>query len=284
MEKVSTVDALRESVRALPRPLALVPTMGAIHDGHMALVRRAREQNASTAVSIFVNPAQFGPGEDFARYPRDLHADLALLREAGVDLVFTPSAQQVYPPGFDRWVDPGALATRLEGASRPGHFRGVCTVVLKLFNLFRPDRAYFGEKDGQQLLVVGAMARDLDTGVEIVRVPTVRAGDGLALSSRNARLSPPERHAATVLWRALSLARRQFNDGVRDASSICRQMEECIAAEPLAATDYVSIADAATLDELDSIDRPALVSLAVRIGATRLIDNIRLPGEANNAP
>ena len=277
MEQVAGVDALRESVRALPRPLALVPTMGAIHDGHMALVRRARAENASTAVSIFVNPAQFGAGEDFARYPRDLNADLALLRDAGVDLVFTPSAEEVYPPGFDRWVEPGALATRLEGAARPGHFRGVCTVVLKLFNLFRPDRAYFGEKDGQQLLVIEAMARDLDTGVEVVRVPTVRADDGLALSSRNVRLSRDERSAAAALWRSLTLARRQYQDGVRDARSIRRQMEACIAAEPLARTDYVSIADAATLDELDDLDRPALVSLAVWVGATRLIDNIRLP-------
>ena len=163
--------------------------MGAIHRGHMALVKHARKENVSTAVSIFVNPAQFGPSEDYTRYPRDLQADLAVLREGGVDLVFTPSAEEIYPPGFDRWVDPGVLATRLEGASRPGHFRGVCTVVLKLFNLFRPDRAYFGEKDGQQLLVVEAMARDLNTGAEVVRVPTVRGDDGLALSSRNARLS-----------------------------------------------------------------------------------------------
>ena len=278
MEQVTSVDALRESVRALPRPLALVPTMGAIHRGHMALVNRAQAENASTAVSIFVNPAQFGPSEDFTRYPRDLEADLALLREARVDLVFTPSADEMYPPGFDRWVDPGALGTRLEGASRPGHFRGVCTVVLKLFNLFRPDRAYFGEKDGQQLLVVEAMARDLDTGAEIVRVPTVRADDGLALSSRNARLSHDERRAATVLWRALCLAQLQYQDGVRDARSIRRRMEECIASEPLARTDYVSIADAATLEELDEVDRPALVSLAVWVGETRLIDNIRLPG------
>ena len=278
MEQVTSVDALRESVRSLPRPLALVPTMGAIHRGHMALVKRAREENVSTAVSIFVNPTQFGPSEDYTRYPRDLQADLAVLREGGVDLVFTPSAEEIYPPGFDRWVDPGVLATRLEGASRPGHFRGVCTVVLKLFNLFRPDRAYFGEKDGQQLLVVEAMARDLNTGAEVVRVPTVRGDDGLALSSRNARLSHGERRAATVLWRSLCLARRQFQDGVRDARSIRRQMEECIASEPLAKADYVSIADAATLEELDSVDRPALVSLAVWVGATRLIDNIRLPG------
>lgn len=277
MEQVTTVAALRESVRALPRPLALVPTMGAIHDGHMALVRRARDENASTAVSIFVNPAQFGPSEDFERYPRDLDSDLALLRDAGVDLVFAPSAEEVYPPGFDRWVEPGALATRMEGATRPGHFRGVCTVVLKLFNLFRPDRAYFGEKDGQQLLVIEAMARDLDTGVEVVRVPTVRAEDGLALSSRNARLSHDERRAAAVLWRSLCLARRRFKEGVRDARSIRREMEACIAAEPLARTDYVSIADAATLDELDDLARPALVSLAAWVGSTRLIDNIRLP-------
>ena len=271
------IAEFRAARTALAGSLGLVPTMGYLHEGHLSLVRRARSENAAVAVSIFVNPAQFGPSEDFARYPRDLQADLALLRDAGVDLVFTPPAEEMYPPGFDRWVDPGALGTRLEGASRPGHFRGVCTVVLKLFNLFRPDRAYLGEKDGQQLLVLEAMARDLDTGVEVVRVPTVRADDGLALSSRNARLSHDERRAAAVLWRALSLARRQFDDGVRDAESVRRQMEECIAAEPLAKVDYVSIADAATLEELDCLDRPALVSLAAWVGATRLIDNIRLP-------
>ena len=277
MRLLTTIAELREALKRAPRPLGLVPTMGLLHQGHLALVKRAREENATTLVTIFVNPAQFGPHEDFGSYPRDLERDLRLLGEEGVPLLFAPSAQEIYPPGFDTWVEVGALARRLEGEARPGHFRGVCTLVLKLINLLRPDRAYFGQKDAQQALVVRRMARDLDLGVEIVTAPTVREPDGLALSSRNSYLNPAERQAAPVLYRALCLARQQFDGGLRDAAAIREEMKALISSEPLAQADYVSIADVETLEELDDLDRPALVSLAVRIGQARLIDNILLP-------
>ena len=277
MRVFDTIAAVREAVQELPRPLGLVPTMGFLHEGHLALVRHARVENASVAVSIFVNPSQFGPQEDYVAYPRDTERDLSLLQAENVDIVFSPPEEEVYPQGFDTWVDVGSLTRRLEGEFRPGHLRGVCTVVLKLFNLFRPDRAYFGQKDAQQALVVGRLARDLDTGVEVVTVPTVREPDGLALSSRNVYLAPQERQAALVLSRALCIARQRFQNGKRDAGGIRGEMLALIAAEPLARFDYVSIADAETLEELELLDRPALVSLAVRIGKTRLIDNIFLP-------
>ena len=251
--------------------------MGFLHDGHISLVRLARSQSASTAASIFVNPAQFGPREDFQSYPRDMDRDLERLEAEGVDLVFAPSAEEMYPPGFDTWVEVAALTQRLEGASRPGHFRGVCTVVLKLFNLLRPDRAYFGQKDAQQALVVRRMVRDLDLGVDVVTGPTVREADGLALSSRNAYLSPAERQAAPVLYAALWAAGQRCDEGQRDAEAIKEEMRALIEAEGQARTDYVSIADPETLEELGSIDRQALASLAVFIGRTRLIDNISLP-------
>ena len=252
--------------------------MGFLHDGHISLVRLARSQSASTAASIFVNPAQFGPREDFQSYPRDMDRDLERLEAEGVDLVFAPSAEEMYPPGFDTWVEVAALTQRLEGASRPGHFRGVCTVVLKLFNLLRPDRAYFGQKDAQQALVVRRMVRDLDLGVEIMTGPTVREADGLALSSRNAYLSPAERQAAPVLYAALCAARQRCDEGQRDAEAIREEMRAFIEdAGDQARTDYVSIADPETLEELATIDRQALASLAVYIGRTRLIDNISLP-------
>jgi pantoate--beta-alanine ligase len=277
VQLVTTISALQETLKGVPRPLGLVPTMGSLHEGHLELVRRARRANAAAAVSIFVNPAQFGPREDFQAYPRDLERDLALLRRVGADLVFAPPTEAVFPPGFDTWVEVGALARRLEGESRPGHFRGVCTVVLKLLNLFRPERAYFGQKDAQQALVARRMARDLDLGVEVVAVPTVREVDGLALSSRNSHLGPAERRAAPVLYQALSLARRRFGEGCRDAAAIRKEMQALLAAEPLARPDYVSTSDAETLEELEALDRRALVSLAVWIGKTRLIDNILLP-------
>ena len=237
----------------------------------MALVRRARSENLTLAVSVFVNPAQFGPGEDLASYPRDIDADLLKLESAGTDLVFAPSVGEIYPDGFDTYVDVGRTAERLEGAARPGHFRGVATVVCKLLAIVRPDRAYFGQKDAQQSLVVNRLNADLNLGAEIVVVPTVREADGLALSSRNVYLGPEERNAATVLYRALSLAR---DLGISDAEETRCQMRALIESEPLARIDYVSIADAATLEELDQISGPALASLAVRIGETRLIDNI----------
>jgi len=247
--------------------------MGALHDGHMSLVRRARDENATVVASVFVNPTQFGPSEDFTSYPRDTDRDLDILRDAGVDLVFAPSTKEMYPDGFATNIDVGRIADRLEGAHRPGHFRGVATVVCKLLTIVRPDRAYFGQKDAQQSLVIKRLNADLNLGAEIVVSPTVREPDGLALSSRNQYLNPAERSAATVLYRALQLAQDAANT---DADDVRRAMTTMIEAEPLANIDYISIADAETLDELVEIDRPALASLAVRIGKTRLIDNVRL--------
>ncbi len=276
MKTVDTVAELREELARAARPLGLVPTMGALHDGHMALVHRARAENSSVCATIFVNPAQFGPREDFADYPRDMGADLAKLERAGADVVFTPSPQEMYPDGFDTYVDVGRVAARLEGEHRPGHFRGVATVVCKLLAATRPDRAYLGQKDAQQCVVVKRLNADLDLGAEIVVVPTVREPDGLALSSRNEYLSVPERRAATVVHRALEHARSMHGDDVVDAEAIRREMRALIAGEPLARVDYVSIADPDALEELDTATPGALVALAVYVGETRLIDNITL--------
>ena len=228
-------------------------------------------------MSIFVNPTQFGPREDLDTYPRDMEGDLALLEAEGVDLVYAPTLEEVYPPGFDTWVEPGALGNMLEGAVRPGHFRGVATVVAKLFGVVRPDRAYFGQKDGQQLAVIRQLVRDLNLGVEIVAVPTVRAADGLALSSRNAYLTPEERQAAPVIYRALRRAEELWQAGETDGERLRRAVRTVLEAEPLLGNiDYVSVADAATLVELERVDRPAMVAMAVRLGKTRLIDNVLL--------
>jgi pantoate--beta-alanine ligase len=250
--------------------------MGYLHQGHLALVKRAKAENPVVIVSIYVNPTQFGPREDFGAYPRDLNRDLDLLRKEGTDIVFVPSNDEMYPPGFTSWVDVGKVTERLEGASRPGHFRGVATVVAKLFNIVQPTRAYFGQKDVQQVVVIKKMVADLNMNAEIVIVPTVRESDGLAMSSRNIYLSPKERQAATILFKALTLAQRLWRDGERDAEKIRRQMTSLIRKEPLTQIDYVSIADAETLAELNLLDRSAVASLAVRIGKTRLIDNMPL--------
>jgi pantoate--beta-alanine ligase len=226
--------------------------------------------------SIFVNPAQFGPGGDFKRYPRNPKGDLALLEKKGVDVAFLPSVSEMYPPQFDNWVEPGSLARRLEGASRPGHFRGVATIVAKLFNIIQPARAYFGQKDAQQAVVIKKMVRDLDINLEIVTLPTVRGPDGLAMSSRNRHLNREERQAANVLYRALTLAQKLWLQGERSAPKLRQEMIDFIQKEPLATIDYVSIADPETLEELDKVKSPALVSLAVKIGGTRLIDNVML--------
>ena len=273
---VDTVEQAREGCLRLPRPLGLVPTMGALHDGHMALVRRARRDNASVAASIFVNPSQFGPTEDIGSYPRDVEGDLANLEGAGVDLVFRPSVEEMYPDGFETYVDVGSVGARLEAESRPNHFRGVATVVCKLLSIVRPDMAYFGQKDAQQSMVVKRLNVDLNLGAEIVTVPTVREPDGLALSSRNAYLDNGARETALVLYNSLCLARRLWEGGSSDAEDVRRQMRALIAKEPLARLDYVSIANAETLEELDRIESPALVSLAVHIGRARLIDNVTL--------
>ena len=277
MRTLTTNTATTHATQAGPRPLGLVPTMGALHEGHLALVRRARGENAAVAVSIFVNPTQFGPREDLDTYPRDMERDLALLEAEGVDLVYAPTLEEVYPPGFDTWVEPGALGNMLEGAVRPGHFRGVATVVAKLFGVVRPDRAYFGQKDGQQLAVIRQLVRDLNLGVEIVAVPTVRDADGLALSSRNAYLTPEERAAAPVIYRALRRAEELWQAGETDGKTLRQAVRGVLEGEPLlAGIDYVSVADAATLVELERVDRPAMVATAVRLGKTRLIDNVLL--------
>ena len=269
---------------AMQGRVGFVPTMGALHEGHLSLVRRASSESDRVVVSVFVNPAQFGPQEDFAAYPRDLDRDLRLLEAEGVDVVFAPTAEEIYPPGFDEWVEvSGPLTSTLEGAFRPGHLRGVTTVVARLFRIVRPQRAYFGEKDAQQLRVVRRMVQEQRLPVEVIGLPTVREPDGLAMSSRNAYLSPEERQAALVLSRALELGRRMVEvDGVHDAAAVRRAAEELIRAEPRARSDYVSVSDPETLEELCEIGRPALLLLAVRIGATRLIDNAALrPPDSN---
>ncbi len=273
---VKTLPEVRQARGKLPGPLGLVPTMGYLHEGHLSLVRRAKEVCASVAVSIFVNPTQFGPKEDLSRYPRNLEGDLSLLREAGVDLVWTPDNEDVYPPGFQTWVSVENLTLPLEGAVRPGHFRGVTTVVAKLFNAFTPDRAFFGQKDAQQAAVIRRMSLDLNFPVEIEICPTVREADGLAMSSRNAYLNPQERQSATVLFRALSAAKTAFEHGDKDAGHLRALVEFTIAAEPLARLQYVSCADFDSLEELEQIRGRALLSLAVFVGDTRLIDNFIL--------
>ena len=276
MQIVKTIAEIRALRQKLRGTVGFVPTMGYLHEGHLALVKQARIENSAVIVSIYVNPAQFGPREDFGTYPRDLDHDLELLREGGVDIVFVPSDGEMYPPEFSSWVDVEKVTERLEGASRPGHFRGVATVVAKLFNTVQPSRAYFGQKDAQQVVVIKRMVADLNMNLEVVVVSTVRESDGLAMSSRNIYLSPKERQAATILFKALTLARQLSQGGEKDAEKIRRQMTSLIQKEPLAQIDYVSIADAETLEELSLLDRPALASLAVRIGKTRLIDNMPL--------
>jgi pantoate--beta-alanine ligase len=253
--------------------VGFVPTMGYLHEGHLALVRQARAENSVVVASIFVNPTQFGPTEDFRTYPRDPERDLAMLRKEKTDIVFMPSAEEIYPEGFSSWVEVEKVTERLEGNCRPGHFKGVTTVVAKLFNIIEPTRAYFGQKDAQQALVINKMVADLNMNLEIIVAPTIRESDGLAMSSRNIYLNPQERRAATVLFKALTLARNLREKGERNAEHMRQEMTSVISKEPLAKIEYVSIADAETLEELTEIDKPALASLAVRIGKTRLIDN-----------
>ncbi|HET6381144.1 MAG TPA: pantoate--beta-alanine ligase [candidate division Zixibacteria bacterium] len=265
MRLVRTVGELRAALERAAAPVGLVPTMGAFHAGHLALIRAARTECATVVVSLFVNPTQFGPAEDLARYPRDEARDAALAEAEGVDVLFAPSVEEMYPPGFDTWVDPGALGTVLEGAFRPGHFRGVATVCVRLFGLVRPQRAYFGRKDAQQVAVIGQVVRDLALPLEIVALPTVRDADGLALSSRNVYLSPEEREAALVLPRALEAGLAAHRSG-RDPVAVARAVLD---GEPRLSIDYVEIAD---------LDGPTLAA-AVRVGSTRLIDNVLLRGD-----
>jgi len=270
---VRTRSELRAALGGLPRPLGLVPTMGWLHDGHRSLIQRSRADNAATVMSLFVNPRQFNNQADLAGYPRNEARDLAIASEERVDLVFAPSVEEVYPPGFETVVSVGALAEVLEGAARPGHFDGVATVVAILFNLVGAERAYFGQKDAQQFRVIERMARDLAIPTEVVRCPTIREPDGLALSSRNALLTPEQRAAAPVVHRALLAARTGYERGERSADRLRDAMSETLTTEPLAAPEYVSVADVDDLHELEAVDRQALLSMAVRFGSTRLIDN-----------
>ena len=277
MQVIESRRQMTAACKAANRPLGLVPTMGALHEGHLALVRQARKDNPILVATIFVNPSQFGPQEDLSAYPRDLDRDLDMLRDQGVDLVFTPGVEEIYPPGFNTWVDVGHLGDRLEGEHRPGHFRGVATVVAKLFNIIGPDKAYFGQKDGQQSMVIRKMVRDLDLGVAVVMVPTIRNSDGLALSSRNTYLTEEQRRAAPVIYRALQLAEKIWKEGIIDGTLIRSETRLVLASESLIERiDYVSVADAETLEELDTVKRRAMVSVAVQLGKPRLIDNIIL--------
>jgi pantoate--beta-alanine ligase len=276
MQTVKTVAELRAARAALAGPVGLVPTMGFLHAGHLSLVQRAQAECANVVVSIFVNPTQFGPGEDLAHYPRDLPRDLALLEKEGVHLVWAPGPEDMYPPGDQTWVTVEQASQPLEGARRAGHFRGVATVVAKLFNAVAPDRAYFGQKDAQQAVVVRQLARDLHFPLEVVVCPIVREPDGLALSSRNTYLSPAERQAATVLYRALQAAHSAFTSGERSGDRLRSVMDSTLAAEPLARPQYVSCAHPETLQELERVADRALLSMAVYVGKTRLIDNLIL--------
>jgi pantoate--beta-alanine ligase len=279
-ENLAELRAIRKSMDG---SFGLVPTMGALHAGHGSLVSRARRECKYVGVSIFVNPTQFGPGEDFANYPRPIQKDLDLLDHLGVDVVWIPTAETLYPPAFQTWVTVEEVSLPLEGKSRPGHFRGVTTIVAKLLNAFSPDRAYFGQKDAQQVVVLNRMVKDLNFPVELVICPTVREPDGLALSSRNAYLSAAERKASTVLYRALCAAKRQFEEGERDGEALRSAMRSVIQLEPLAREHYVSAADAETMQELQHVGAKVLLSLAVQIGKARLIDNFLLGGEGDVA-
>jgi len=276
MKVAYTIAEMRTLSGQVMGPAGFVPTMGYLHEGHLSLVRQARGENRIVIASIFVNPAQFGPGEDYAVYPRDPERDFDLLKKGGTDIVFVPSVEEMYPPGFNSWVHVEGITERLEGTWRPGHFKGVTTVVAKLFNIVQPTRAYFGQKDAQQALVIRKMVADLNMNLEVVVSRTVREKDGLAMSSRNSYLGPEERRAALILYRSLSLAQESYAKGERNAEDLRQRMASLISEEPLAKIDYVSIADRETLEELSTMDRPALVSLAVRIGKTRLIDNVLL--------
>ncbi len=276
MKVIEKIDEMKRLRQQLAEPIGFVPTMGYFHEGHLSLVRQARAENPSVVVSIFVNPTQFGPQEDFTSYPRDLQRDLARLDKERTDIVFKPSVAEMYPPQFNSWVEIGKVSERLEGASRPGHFRGVTTVVAKLFNIIQPTRAYFGQKDAQQAIVIRKMVAELNMNLEIITLPTVREPDGLAMSSRNTYLNGEQRQAAVVLYQALCLAEELYAGGERSAERIRQEMTALIKKQPLANIDYVSVADATTLDELDTVNSPALVLLAVKIGKTRLIDNIVL--------
>ena len=273
MKVVKTIAEMKKIRAGLKGDVGLFASLGYLHEGHLSLVRRAKAENPIVMSSIFVNPTQFGPQEDLASYPRDFPRDLKMLEDEGTDFVFMPSAEEMYPPRYSTWVDVEKVTERLEGAVRPGHFRGVATVVTKIFNIMQPTRSYFGQKDAQQCAVIKKFVSDLNMNVEIVICPTLRELDGLAMSSRNTYLKPEERKAAVVLSQSLKLAEDLWSKGEKDAETIRRKMKELIQKQPLANIDYISIADNETLEELDVVKPPALVSLVVKIGKPRLLDN-----------
>lgn len=275
MRTVTTFSDLRSARHSLDGTVGLVPTMGYLHEGHLSLIRRARQECGHVAVSIFVNPTQFGPQEDLAKYPRDLERDSRLI-EPYTDLLWTPTAEMMYPPGYQTWVEVERMTQPLEGAMRPGHFRGVTTIVAKLFNAIQPDKAYFGQKDAQQAAVIRQMVRDLNFPLEVVVSPIIREPDGLAMSSRNVYLDPEQRKAATVLYRALSAAKEAYENGERDADQLRQAMKDVLASEPLAQVQYVSCAEYDSLEELQTVTGKTLLSMAVFVGKTRLIDNFVL--------
>jgi len=276
MQVARSIVEMKRLRRECAGSVGLVPTMGYLHEGHLELARRAKSENAVAVATIFVNPTQFGPKEDFKSYPRDLDHDLALLKKAGAGIVFVPEDGEMYPAGYETWVEVRGITAKLEGKSRPTHFQGVTTVCNKLFNITEPHRAYFGQKDAQQAIVIQKMVADLNMNLEIVVCPTIRESDGLAMSSRNTYLTKEERPSAAVLYKSLCLARDMYEKGERDAAKMRQAMHSLITGEPAAKIDYISIADAASLDEVDIIGGRVLVSLAVRLGKPRLIDNIFL--------
>jgi pantoate--beta-alanine ligase len=276
MEVIETIAEMKRVRREMKGSVGLVPTMGYLHEGHLSHIRRSRQENDSTIATIFVNPTQFGPTEDYDRYPRDYPRDFAMLETEKTDYVFLPSSKEIYPEGYDTWVEVNKVTERLEGAIRPGHFRGVATVVAKLFNIVEPTRAYFGQKDSQQCVVIQKMVSDLNMNLEVIIGPTLREKDGLAMSSRNVYLSPEERSQAPVLYRALRTAHVMWSEGERDSHKLRQTLTDLIHQKPLAKIEYVSIASARDLQELEKAEPPVVISLAVKFGKTRLIDNIRL--------
>lgn len=282
MDIVESIDALRVARSQITGTVGLVPTMGALHEGHIALVKQAKAENDAVIVTIFVNPTQFGVNEDLSKYPRDIPRDLEMLRGAGVDLVFTPTPEMIYPKGFQTWITVEDVSQGLEGERRPGHFKGVVTVVAKLFNLTQPHHAYFGQKDAQQVAVIKAMTRDLNFPLQIRVCPTVREADGLAMSSRNVYLMTEQRRAATVIRRSLLAAGSAYDNGERNPDKIRVVIEGVLRNEPLAQVDYISVANAVTLKEINTrSDDPILISLVVKMGNTRLLDNMLLPSSLN---
>jgi len=276
IKKIKEMQRIADEAREKGEIIGLVPTMGYFHEGHLSLMREARRKSDLLVVSIFINPTQFGPKEDFKSYPRNLKRDLRLAREIGVDVIFSPEAREMYPKGFLTHVDVGGIGSILEGAARPGHFRGVATVVAKLFNATKPHRAYFGQKDFQQTVVIKKMVEDLNMDVEIVVLPTIREKDGLATSSRNVYLKSEERKAAPVLYKSLKMAENLIKRGERDSREIVREMKELIEKERLVKLEYIAVTDPETLKEIRKVKREVNVSLAAKIGRARLIDNITI--------